>query len=92
MEILQINDEIKFFVPSGELVIGLEYIRSSNESFIDDESIEASVIVGLPALIMFIVSTISAINNSDIRVSHHLDIESFLVAISDKLIKMKGVQ
>ena len=35
---------------------------------------------GLPALIMFIVATISAIN-SGIRVSHHLHIESFPVSI-----------
>jgi len=44
-----------------------------------------SWIVGLPALIMFIVSTISAINNSDIRVSHHLHIKSVFVSISDKI-------
>ena len=46
---------------------------------------------GLPALIMFIVATISAIN-SGIMVSYHLHIKSFPVSISDSLIKMKGVQ
>ena len=39
---------------------------------------------GLPALIMFIVATISAIN-SGIMVSYHLHIKSFPVSISDTL-------
>ena len=48
-------------------------------------------IFGLPALIMFFVTSINAIN-SGIKVSYHLHIKSFPVSISDSLIKMKGVQ
>ena len=48
-------------------------------------------ILAVPALIMFIVTSISAIN-SGIMVSYHLHIKSFQVSISDTLIKMKGVQ
>ena len=70
LENLQINAKIKFLVFSGE----------SSEGSVSGESIFFEGIAGLPALIMFIVTTISAIN-SGIRVSHHLHIESFPVSI-----------
>ena len=68
LETLQIYAKIKFLVISGESI------------FVSNESIFFFGMAGLPALIMFIVTTISAIN-SGIRVSHHLHIESFPVSI-----------
>ena len=72
LENLQIYAKIKLLVFSGD----------SDERSVSGESIFFAGIAGLPALIMFIVTTISAIKSGFNLVSYHLYIESFPVSIS----------